>query len=100
MVKNVSTGSNPPKNNTAGELVTETIPEMQVTSSSDLKGLSEDQKETLTKLTLSGDIWLVEECCGVWIPPNRGVGNCTRTFTGCEYPRYQGMQGTSRSPYW
>lgn len=53
MVKNVSTGSNPPKNNTAGELVTETIPEMQVTSSSDLKGLSKDQKETFTKLTLS-----------------------------------------------
>ncbi len=50
MVKNVSTGSNPPKNNTAGELVTETIPEMQVTSSSDLKGLSKDQKETFTKL--------------------------------------------------
>ena len=58
MVKNVSTGSNPPKNNTAGELVTETIPEMQVTSSSDLKGLSKDQKETITKLTLSGDTWL------------------------------------------
>ena len=50
MVKNVSTGSTPPKNNTAGELVTETIPEMQVTSSSDLKGLSKDQKETFTKL--------------------------------------------------
>ena len=45
-------------NNTAGEQVTETDQVMQVTSSSELKGLSKSQKDTITKLVLTGDDWL------------------------------------------